>query len=501
MPPTKESPNLSKKKFLAGCQCLKKLYLKVHEPEAGGNLDEAQQAKIDQGQEVGRLATEAFSGGVRVEEDNLNHQKAMERTQALMSDKSISAIFEAAFHFDRINIRVDILERQARNRWRMIEVKSSSKLKDEYYPDVAIQKYILENSGLKLSEACLMHLNRDYVYRGKEYDLGQLFTVTDLAGDIDELMEAIPIQVTKQHEILTLSAPPMVEPGDCCTSPSDCEFYDLCNPEVPEHWVGNLPRIGKKKLKELMDLGIELIHDIPENFKLSELQGRVCLCVKKDRPFFGKELSKELKGLKYPLYFMDFETYNPAIPRYAGMRPFDQIPFQWSVHVQRQPGGDLEHYDFLAQNADDPRETFISSLLGVLEDNGRKGHIVVYTNFEELRLNDLAGWLPKYAPRIEQVKARLWDLHRVVKDHVYHPKFYGSFSIKDVLPALVPHMTYDGMEIAEGTQAGRAYDKLVRGEPSETESKAIRDALLEYCCQDTMAMVELIKVIQNKAKS
>lgn len=170
--------------------------------------------------------------------------------------------------------------------------------------------------------------------------------------------------------------------------------------------------------------------------------------------------------------------------------------------MQRQPVGDLEQNEFLAEDANDPREDFIKSLLDVLEDSGGKGHIVVFfASFETGRLNELAAWLPKYAPRIEKAKARLWDLHPAIKNHVYHPEFYGSFSLKNVLPALIPHMTYEGMEIAEGTQAGLAYDEMVRGGLSDDEIERLRKALLEYCGQDTLALFELIKVLQNKVKS
>jgi predicted RecB family nuclease len=497
-----ETPKLSKSKFLAGCQCLKRLYLQVREPELAGEPDAAKQARFDQGHEVGKLATEAFPGGVRVEEDYLHHQKAVKRTLALMADQGVPAIFEAAFIFDGVRIRVDILERQTGNRWRLIEVKSTSKLKDEHYQDVAIQNYVLEGCGLRLSEACLMHLNRNYVYDGKAYVLQQLFAINDLTGDIEELRKAIPGQVAAQHLVLALGAPPEADPGDRCTKPYECEFYDLCNPEPPEHWLGNLPGMRKQAIKRLLDLGIELIHDIPEDFGLNDIQRRACLCVQTGEPYFGEDLPDELEKLEYPLYFMDFETFNPAIPRYRGMRPYDAIPFQWSVHVLRQPGGDLEHYEFLAEDANDPREAFIKSLLEVLEGSGGKGHVVVfYASFESGRLDDLAGWLLEYAARIAKIQARIWDLHPLVKNYVYHPQFYGSFSLKNVLPALVPYMTYEGMEIAEGTQAGLAYDALVRGELSQDVLKRLRKALLEYCGQDTLGMAELIKMLRNKANS
>ena len=314
--------------------------------------------------------------------------------------------------------------------------------------------------------------------------------------NLSDLLKEIPHQLAEQQKILALREAPAVEPGDHCTNPYDCEFYGLCNPERPEYWVGTLPRISKKKKKELLDKGIELIHDIPEDFGLTETQRRVCLCVKQDEPYFGKELSKELGKLDYPIYFMDFETFNPAIPRYAGMRPFDMIPFQWSVHVQRQPGSDPEHYEFLAEDAQDPRETFISSLLNLLEDGGGKGYIVTYyASFETGRLDDLANWVPQYASRIEKVKGRLWDLHPVIQNHVYHPEFYGSFSLKNVLPALVPGMTYDKMAIADGTQAGLAYDNMVKGGLKRHEIDELRKTLLEYCQQDTLGMVEMIRAL------
>jgi predicted RecB family nuclease len=493
------SLRLSKSKFLAGCQCLKRLYLQYHQPELASEPDEAQQAKFDQGHEVGLLATKAFPNGVMVEEDHLHHAEAVARTRGLMDDSNIPAIFEAAFTYQDVRIRVDILERQPRNRWRLIEVKSTSKLKDTHYEDVTIQKYVLEGCGLKLSESCLMHLNRDYAYAGGEYDLGQLFLINNLSEDIDGLIQKIPGLLVEQQRILALPEPPEIEPGAQCTDPYECEFYGLCNPEVPEHWVGYLPGIRRKAIQELLAQGIELIHDIPEDFGLTDLQRRACFCVKQNEPYIGKEIQHEFDGLEYPLYFMDFETYNPAIPRYAGMRPFDQIPFQWSVHVQRQPGSALEHYEFLAEDADDPREDFIKKLLEVLEDGSGKGQIVAYyASFETSRLNDLANWLPQYVARIEMVKERLWDLHPAIKSHVYHPEFYGSFSLKKVLPALVPYMAYEGMEVSGGTQVGLVYEIMIKGGLDADELKKLRKALLEYCKQDTLAMVELIQIIQKK---
>ena len=488
--------NLSKSKFLAGLQCLKRLYLQCYEPKLAGEPDEKQQAIFDQGKEVGLLAQKAFPSGVLISEDHMHHKEAVTRTKELIAEKSVPAIFETALNFDDILIRIDILERLPRNKWRMIEVKSSTKTKEYHLPDVAIQKYVLEQNGFKVSEACLMHLNREYVYDGKKYNLKKLFTIDNLREEICSFEDELPQHLTEQWETLSLTKAPDIECGSQCSYPFDCEFYSFCSDELPLDWVGNLPRIGKKA-DQLIKMGIESIHDIPDNFLLSETQRRACECVKKNKPYYDRDLKDEIAALNYPIYFMDFETLFPALPRYAGMRPYDQIPFQWSVHVQRNQKSKLEHYEFLQDNENDPRDAFITSLLSVLEEH-KKAPIIVYSTFESTRLDDLSRWFPKYAKGIDQVKNRLWDLYQVIRSNVYHPQFYGSFSIKNVLPALIPDMSYENMEVADGTQAGLAYERMIHGGLGSKERQTLRNALLEYCRQDTMAMVKLLEHLNRQ---
>ena len=207
-------------------------------------------------------------------------------------------------------------------------------------------------------------------------------------------------------------------------------------------------------------------------------------------PWFSAELGKELESLKYPLYFMDFESVNPAIPRFSGMRPFDQLPFQWSLHVQRKPSTEPEHHEFLATDGGDPRHEFITSLCHAL---GKSGSIVVYAAFESQRLSELAAWRPEFSEQIKEVQCRLWDLLPVVRNHVYHPAFAGSYSLKAVLPALVPEMTYEGMAIANGQAAGLAWESLVRGNLDQVQRDETRKALLDYCGKDTLALVRLLE--------
>jgi predicted RecB family nuclease len=202
-----------------------------------------------------------------------------------------------------------------------------------------------------------------------------------------------------------------------------------------------------------------------------------------------------MKALKYPLYFMDFETVNPAIPRFKGMRPYQQIPFQWSVHILKEAGGEPEHHEFLATDANDPRREFITSLLPIL---GKSGSIVVYCQaFEERRLAELATWFPEFAERIKKIQSRLWDLLPVIRNNVYHPAFAGSYSLKYVLPALVPQLTYVGMQVADGQAAGITWESLGRGCLDQSERKITRKALLDYCALDTEAMVRLVEQLRS----
>ncbi len=365
----KTKPRLSKSRFVAGLQCLKRLYLMVNEPEEGAEVSEATQIILDQGKEVGKLATELFKGGVLVEEDHRHSREAAEKTELLMKDKKISAIFEAGFTCDNIHVRVDILERLPRNKWHLIEVKSTNELKDYHLPDVAIQKYVLEQSGLKVARASLMHLNKDYVHDGKKYRLKKLFKIDDVTADMKILENELPKRIAGQRQVLIKKRPPKIEPGKQCTKPFECEFYDSCNPEQPMDWIGNLYKVSEKKLAELQAQGIDSIKKIPENFQLTAIQQRMRECLKKKRPFFSNELSRKLAELTKPVYFMDFETINPALPQHKGMRPYNQLPFQWSVHLLCGNGSKPGHYEFLHDNAQDPREIFLKKLLAVLEQH------------------------------------------------------------------------------------------------------------------------------------
>jgi predicted RecB family nuclease len=347
-----------------------------------------------------------------------------------------------------------------------------------------------------VASVCLAHVNRNYVFQGGTIDVRRFFRIKNLTRRVERLQPKIAFQLGAEFIVLRLPKAPEIKPGSHCTHPVTCEFFDRCNPPLPDDHIGYLPRLHASAEEALEELGVESIRDIPDDFELTEIQRRAATCVQTGEPWFSDELREVLSGLKYPLHFADFETVNPAIPRFAGMRPYDQLPFQWSVHVQRESGAALEHYEFLAGDRNDPRREFITSLCAVLGENGS---IIVYSGFESQRLSELALCLPEFGDRIEQIQNRLWDLLPVIRNHVYHPAFAGSYSIKNVLPALVSGMTYEGMEVADGTEAGLAWESLIRGGLDRGEQDKIRSALLEYCGQDTMAMVRLMEKLKLQA--
>jgi predicted RecB family nuclease len=484
---------ISKSKFVAGVQCLKRLYLQVHEPGLAAGPDASDQSIMEQGREVGLLARQMFPGGVEVG-GSAGLDEAIRATRELIANPEVPAIFEGTFENGGVLVRVDMLQRRRDNRWRLLEVKSTTDLKEHHLDDVAIQARVVSRSGLDLAASCLMHVNRNYVFQGGSIDVRQFFRIRNLTRRIARLDPKLTFQLRAEFTVLNMPKAPDLPPGSHCTDPVTCEFFDRCNPPRPDDHVGYLPRIQASAVEELGEIGVESIRDIPDDFPLNERQRRACTSVQTGEPWFSADVGKELNGLKHPIFFMDFETVNPAIPRFPGMRPYDQVPFQWSVHVLGEPGAEPEHHEYLATDTADPRREFIASLCSVL---GKSGSILVYSGFESQRLSDLAAWVPEFAGRVEKIQRRLWDLLPVVRNHVYHPRFAGSFSLKHVLPALVPDMTYAGMEVADGTDAGLAWESLTRGGLDQTERDKIRKALLDYCGQDTLAMVRLVEALRS----
>ena len=309
---------ISKSKFVAGVQCLKRLYLQVHEPELAAEPKAASEALFEQGRMVGLLARQLFPGGVEVDGSG-GLDDAIRATRELIANPEVPAIFEGTFENGGVLVRVDILQRRRDGRWRLLEVKSTTDLKEHHLDDVAIQARVVSRSGLDLAASCLMHVNRNYVFQGGTIDVRQFFRIRNLTRRVERLQPKLTFQLRAEFTVLNMPKAPDLPPGSHCTDPVTCEFFDRCNPPRPDDHVGNLPRIQASAVEGLEEIGVRSIRDIPDDFPLNERQRRACTCVQTGEPWFSADLGEELKGLKYPLFFIDFETVNPAIPRFAAL--------------------------------------------------------------------------------------------------------------------------------------------------------------------------------------
>ena len=492
----KEIPALSKSRFMAGLQCHKRLYLECFHRELEDPVGEAQQAVFDTGTEVGEIARRLYPGGLLIAEDHLHHEEAAATTAKALPDASIPALFEAAFRHDDIRIRADILARTGDGRFDLIEVKSSTQIKEEYIPDVAVQLYVLNGCGVPVRRACLGHVNRAYVYPGGEYDLPQLFSIEDVTDRALAYAAEVPRLLAEMRRPLLGSEPPEIKIGKQCARPYVCGFFGYCHPDLPEHHISTLPRVSDTLLSAFEEMGIEDIRDIPDDFVgLSFVQQRVRDCVVNDHLHLDGELADRLRELEHPIHFLDFETFNPALPLYPGTRPYDIIPFQWSDHILGRSGS-LRHEEFLFDGPGDPRESFTTSLLETLGD---RGSIVVYSSFEASRIRELARAFPARADNLSAViETRIVDLLQLVRRHCYHPLFHGSFSIKRVLPALVPGLDYSDLDISDGMTASLAYAEMRRPETATERRRFLKESLLSYCKRDTEAEVRLYRMLKDR---
>lgn len=490
-------PGLSKSRFQSGLQCPKRLYLECYNRELADKVSDSLQAVFDASNAVGEKARERFPGGRLVEESYLEHGRAVETTWALLADGSIPSLYEAAVTFESIRTRFDVLVRRGSQRFDLVEVKSSTGVKEEHITDVAIQLYAAEGSGLVIDRAYLMHLNREYVYQGGEHDLQQLFALEDVTDDAREYAaRSVPGALEGMWETLDLDAAPDIDTGKHCEKPYRCSFFGHCHKGEPEHSVMQLPRLSDSLLERLKGSGIRSIGDItPDLSGLSAAQLRVRNAVVDGRPYVGSGLRRSLEEIEFPASFLDFETINPALPLYVGTRPYERIPFQWSLHVLSE-SRESTHREFLNPDAEDPRERFAASLLDAMPD---AGSIVAYSSYEKSVINELAEALPRYREGLLALVPRIIDLLKVVQGNYYHPEFHGSFSIKWVLPALVPELSYAELEVQEGMAASAAYARLVAGVVPDDEVAATREALLAYCKRDTEAMVRVYQALLAEA--
>jgi hypothetical protein len=488
---------LSKSRFQKGLQCEKALWLSVHAPELATPVTEATQWIFDQGTEVGRLAQELFEGGVEVAEDYRHTDEALATTGRLLAGGA-TTLFEPAFYFDGVLVRVDALVAAGDGTWDLYEVKSSSRVKPENITDAAVQAYVVEGAGLRIRRAHIVHLDTSYVWEGGDYDLERLFAIEDVTGDSRAVSPEIPALLERFRTMLA-GPEPEVRIGSRCSKPYGCDYVGYCRAGLAsEHPITDLPRLGEDALHALLDLGVTCIRDIPDDFRmLSAAQANVVRVVKSGLPDVDVAgLGRDLASLTWPVYHLDFETINPALPLWPGTRPYQTIPFQYSVHVHHEDGS-YEHREYLHTTTDDPRRPLAGRLIADLDGTGSVMH---YTAFERTRLNELAVALPDLADAISAILARLVDLEAIIRVHTTHPDTNGLTSIKRVLPAWCTELSYDDLALGDGSAASARYLRSLRGLLPADEVEQLHADLIEYCGMDTYAMVRLLETLREQSR-
>jgi len=485
------SLRLSKSRFTCGLQCHKQLWWRVHEPEAPELIPEpAQQAIFDRGTRVGDVARTYVPGGELVDLPPRAIRERVSRTRRLI-DQKVPAIYEASFLADGVYAAIDILER-AGDDFHLIEVKSTTGVKQEHLPDVAIQLHVLRKSGLAVPRAELMHLNRACAYP----DLDDLFTREEVTGEVEALQAGLPDLIAEQLRMLAGSLPE-VPVGEQCRKPYDCPFLNRCWEEPPEHHVSTLYRVQRGGA-DLIAQGFETIDRLPPGAGLSAIQERQRRSVQTGRLIVEPGLAAALREFREPVAFLDFETVGLAIPVWDGCHPYDRVPVQFSCHRPTKDGT-VYHHEWLADGPEDPRPELAHRLVEACR--GAQTVVAYNASFERQGIELLAAAVPELEEKLLAIAARLADPLPVVRNHVYHPDFGGSFSLKAVLPALVSGPGYEGLEVAEGATASFELERLMfhgDGMPAD-ERERLRESLLRYCALDTAGLMKLVARLRELA--
>lgn len=481
---------LTKRKYMHGLQCLKYLWVTFGDPDLIPEPDIVAQYRINERKLVGALVQQLYPGGIKIPiEDFANH---IEQTRVFVKQRKL--LFEAGILVNNIYSKIDILEPVDNNSWDIIDIKNATDIKAEYISEISFQKFCCQKAGLNIRKCFIVYINKEYVRQG-EIDPQQMFKIEDITGNVNGDLEDIQQEIEEMVKVIHADDCPKTTIGQHCKEPDECLLKEHCWEFLPVSNVFELSRGGKKAI-ELFERGIHAIKDIPDGFKLTDKQLIQKQCALTNSEHISKEHIKSfINTLQYPVYYLDFETFLTAIPRFNGTKPYQQIPFQFSVHIAKDVNSEIEHRSFLAAGIDDPRKGLITSLISALGD---KGSIVVYyQSFEKTRLKELAETFPEYRAKVENILSRIVDLYAPFGDfNYYNSKQKGSASIKEVLPAITGK-GYKDMEISDGQVASISYLNIAFGNVSNEQKEKTRKELEGYCCLDTNGMVWIVEKLKE----
>jgi len=446
---------LSKSKYTRGINCHKSLWLYVHKKDEQV-ISESTQRVFFRGTDVGILAQKFFPGGIMAVEGDYPNFEAARKTQDLI-EKGIETIYEATFIYDNTLVAVDILHKE-NGKWGLYEVKSTNSAKNMHIKDVAVQYYVANGSRVDISDAYVMHFNRDYVRKG-DIDVKGLFLPESITDEVLRLQNEIRLQIPVLLEMINGNEP-IVELGDQCTSPYHCDFYEYCAALLP------------KQKEDIIELSSK-----PE--------------------VMVKELQEFVKQINYPICHLDFETIMPGVPMFDNSRPYQQIPFQYSIHFQKEKDGEIIHKSYLAESSleIDPRVNLIHQMI---EDTKGAETIFVYNiSFERTRINEMIRDFPEFKRELQQINDKMVDLIIPFRKHFYRTEtMMGFSSIKKVLPAMCPEFSYNQLEIGDGMTASNVFLDLYYCDDKQ-QIMHMRENLLKYCHLDTLAMVKIFDILQK----
>jgi hypothetical protein len=481
---------LSKSKYLTGLQCPKYLWMQIHEPARIPEADDITQYIFDQGHLVGEYAKKLFPGGIDIQHDDFMDN--IFTTKKLLVERK--PLFEAGILYGNIYSRLDILNPVEEDEWDIIEIKSGTSVKEVYIDDVSFQKFCCEKAGLKIRTCKLGFINKQYVKNG-EIDPRELFILEDISTQVEEISEGIEERVSDLLEVISNKACPEMTIGQHCLAPYECPIREECWGFLPENSIFDL-RGGKTNQFSLYEQGIISIKDIPDDIPLSRQQQIQKECVMTGNVHVEKEEIRQfLNKLKSPLYYLDFETFGPAIPLYDGTRPYQDVPFQFSLHIVEIDGSEPVHHSFLAEVTEDPRPQILHELRSLL---GSEGSIIAYNaGFEEGVLKELVEAFPEYTDWLAGVLTRMVDLlFPFTNFHYYNASQKDTASLKKVLPA-VTGKGYEEMGIGAGMDASVAYGRIMYGNATEDEIAKVRADLLKYCNMDTEGMIWVVDKLKE----
>lgn len=480
---------LSKSRIIAWKQCPKQLWLQAYQPSMA-TISESSKRNFQIGNAVGEVARNVYPSGLLIE-DVYDLKAAIKSTQDALTTRSNQPLFEAAFQHEGVLVRADVMLPE-KSGYRMVEVKSSTALKDYHLNDCAIQTWIVRQNGIPLTSVELAHIDTSFVYQG-DGDYRGLFRHVPLDGQLSSLLDQVPGWIEGARDTLSSKDEPAIEAGEQCTDPFECPFYVYCTrnmekPEEPEFPLEVFYRMQTAKKEALLAQGYQDAREVPES-ALNETQRWIQRVSRTGKAELKPAARQELSVLPYPRYHLDFETIALAVPRWADTRPYgSQVPFQWSCHIEDEPGK-LRHAMFLDTSGGDPRRSFAESLIRILE---KDGPVFVYNqSFEKSRIKELAEHCADLADKLLAINERVVDLLPIAQANYYHPDMKGSWSIKAVLPTIAPDLAYGDLEVGNGEDAQVAYAELLGPNTSNEQRKKLTEGLLAYCERDTLAMVRI----------